>query len=648
MKSASTFVCLSLLFLAVPANAAITDSDDKDFQEIRELYSKGEYEGTRRKIEEFERRYPNSAWIGQTENLLGLYYLAARKPAEAIIHFTRAIETGSPGNRNFPHFVRYNLAKAQLEAGQLAEAERTLGAIDLQALDKDNQFKLHLLKAGIFARRGLAYEGAREVLNASRLVDPTKLQEQRSVMANPLESLLKDIQGTTPLENLYKDFEDSPLLDHVLLRLASQELNAGEASKAEIHLQTLMVRFPQSELLAQAQSLSRAKENSAPADPAAVGVLLPLKGKFAKFGNRNLQAIEMAFRMFDEGGPESKITLAIEDSGDDAEQTIKALERLVKEHHVIAVIGPLLTKGIDAVTKRAQELGVPLLSLARQAGTPGEYVLPAGMTLQMQASEIARYAIQKLKLKRFAILAPRDKVGEEFTHDFWDAVESYGGQITGAETYNPGETDFRQPVDKLSGLYYTEARHREIEELARLREANQIKKRTRKTEQFYSLKPIADYDAVFVPDEPKVAGQVLPTFLYRDVEGVRFLGPSAWNSPELIARAQHHAEGAIFPDAFYLHEKTSPAAPARKFFDQYKANFGAEPNAMDAIAYDAALVLSRALAESRSDRRSDLLAQLKKVKGFPGASGIISYKDGELYHELKILTVTKGQVAEAR
>src|SRR5207302_1342997 len=147
------------------------------------------------------------------------------------------------------------------------------------------------------------------------------------------------------------------------------------------------------------------------------------------FGTKSLQGIELAFRIFNSAEPDSRITLVIEDTTDDPDQAIRALTKLVTKDHVIAVIGPLLSKGIDQITLRAQELGVPLISLSRHPGVQGDYVFQAGLTLRMQAREIARYAIETLGMKNFAIMSPKDKVGDETSRYFWDDIESLGGRI---------------------------------------------------------------------------------------------------------------------------------------------------------------------------------------------------------------------------
>jgi len=334
----------------------------------------------------------------------------------------------------------------------------------------------------------------------------------------------------------------------------------------------------------------------------------------------------------------------IEDSGDDTDQTIAALERLANQYHVIAVIGPLLSRGIDQVTQRAQEIGIPLISLARasSAATSGNFVFQAGITLQMQAAQIAKYAVQKLGVTSFAEVYPREKIGVETANYFWDAISSLGGRMVGAESYTPGETDFRQVVDKLSGLYYTEARQKELDELAKEREKLHIRHRTRRTEQYFSLKPMVDYQAVFIPEETKATGQIIPTFAYRDVDSVKFLGTSAWNSDDLVSRAQKYAEGALFTDAFFAD---SPDLESHRFLDSFRATFNADPTSKEAIAFDAARIVEQALEKGPSTR-NDLKDKLEDVKDFQGVTGKISYTKGLFARDLKILTIHDGKIVE--
>ncbi len=66
------------------------------------------------------------------------------------------------------------------------------------------------------------------------------------------------------------------------------------------------------------------------------------------------------------------------------------MTKLVNQHHAAVVIGPLLSKGITQITQKAQEMGVPLVNLARNPGFQGDYIFQGGVTLQLQSQEVAR------------------------------------------------------------------------------------------------------------------------------------------------------------------------------------------------------------------------------------------------------------------
>jgi ABC-type branched-subunit amino acid transport system substrate-binding protein len=617
--------------------------ENREFREIEIAFSQSRLDEAQAKIRSFKKRHPKSSFSPSLENLLGLIRLREKQPEEAAAHFRKAIEL-NPDHRNFNQYILFNLATALFEAGHLEESHAAANEIDQSVLDKSNRMKVHYLKASIYEKKSLPLESSRQLLIAGKLFSEPDVKEDRKIFNKLLDQSLMNIPETETLEKLWDEFEASPAGDSVLFQLGSREIAQKNAQSGEAHLKTLMSQYPQSLYFAQASELIANSQSRTAVDSRSVGVLLPTKGKFSKFGNRSLQAIELAFGIFNLNEPDSKLNLVVEDSGEDPETAIRALNRLVLKHNVIAVIGPMLSKGVDQVTQRAQELGVPLISLSRKAGPQQEFVFNAGLTPQLQASEMARKAIHQFGLKRFVILHPNEKSGIEMSQSFWDAVEANGGKVVGIESYTSGETDFRVPVDKLSGLYYTDARQRELDELAQERVLNNIKKKTRKTEQYFNLKPIVDYDAVFIPDEAKVAGQILPTFAYRDVEHIKFLGTSSWYSPDFLSRAQAYGEESLFVDAYFPE---SDSAKSKKFFEKYKVTFDQEPTSLEAVAYDAGMILHSILTSSSGKiSRSDLKDELKKIQGYPGLTGKIFYKDGQYFRDLRTLSVRNNHFVE--
>lgn len=618
-----------------------SENELQSYHEIETLYSKLMFEEAEIKVRAFKTQFPESSLLHGIENFKGLAWLQKKKPVFAIPHFEKAIRL-SRSDYSYKSYYLYNLASAQYEAQKTDDAQSTLSEIDIPALDQGNRVKVYYLKANVFEKKGLPAEAVRQLLSAGRFISDLDTEESRTVFNHYLDKSLGALSEPTVLEALFHEFEESPIADTVLFRLANLELATQRSGMAEGHLRLLMARFPKSPLYGKASELlSNLREKTA-TDSRAVGVLLPLSGKFAKFGSKSLQGLELAFQIFgsEEGGP---YNLIVEDSGDDPAQATSALERLVFKHHVVAVIGPMLSKGIEQISQKAQELGVPLLSLARRETINSDFVFQAGLTQQMQAHEIARYSIEKMGVKKFAILFPNDKMGQEISQTFWDSVEALGGKVVGFESYSPGETDFRQPVDKLAGLYYPAARQREIDQLTKDRETNNIKKRTRRTEQYFTLKPIVDFDAVFMPDEAKVAGQIIPTFAYRDVENIRFLGTAAWNSPDFLSRTQSYAENALFVEAFYGE---GSSGTAKQFVEKYRKVFEQEPGSIEAIAYDAGSLLYHTLQATPDLSRSELRDKLRAVRGFSGVTGKLTYRDGQFFRNLKLITVKNGKFNE--
>jgi ABC-type branched-subunit amino acid transport system substrate-binding protein/predicted negative regulator of RcsB-dependent stress response len=587
--------------------AAITK--DPEYQAAQALFQRGKYEEAIARASALEKKTRSPLSLAYIRNIKGLSYLATRKPLLAIVQFQRALDYQPP--ELIKPYLQYNLAAALTDADQVDDALETLKEIRPESLNNDTRAKFFSVRAKNLLAKSAWVESARATLEASRYAGPAGT---KAAYVELLDRAVSQVTKQNELLQILAGLENSPLADRVKQRIAPG----------------LNLEAPPVTTVGEART---------------VGVLLPLSGRFSDFGSRVLNAITLAFKIYDPTGVEFR--LEVEDTGDSVEQTIRALNRLANERKVAVVIGPLLSKGIEQVTARAETLGLPLVTLSQQTGTPGEYIISAGLTPELQAKEVAKVAIEKLGLKRFAIIHPRDKFGEQYSQSYWDAVEQYGGKIVGIESYAAGETDFRQVIDRLVGTYYTDARAREVNALAKQREQMKITRKTRKTAQYFDLPPIVEFDAVFIPDEPKVVGQILPTFAYRDVDKVKFLGISTWNSPELVKRAQGFADGSVFVDGLFVD---SEAVAAQKFITRFQRDAGIPPSTIEAMAFDAALAVEMALRDLSPGTisRDEVRSRLRSVSDLNGATGKISFRNGEFARNLTLLTVKGGKIVELK
>jgi len=376
-------------------------------------------------------------------------------------------------------------------------------------------------------------------------------------------------------------------------------------------------------------------------DPYTVGTVLPLTGRSAPIAQKTLKGLQLGLGIY--GPDRSQFKLAVVDSEGTPEGAKHAVERLVGEDNVIAIVGSLLSREAQAVAAKSEELGVPSVALSQKSGlTEGaSYVFRNSVTSEMQVRELVHLAMDQLGYKRFAILYPNDAYGVEYANIFWDEVLSKGGTITGAQTYASTETDFRGPIKRLVGTYYLEDRQAEYQARVKdwFKKQKTLKGRSQPPDDL--LPPIADFDAIFVPDSPKALGQIAPMLAYQGLPNARLLGTNIWNTSELTRRGGKNVENALFVDS---NITSDPGFKTSKFFQDYKHTFGDEPGLFEAQGYEVGLLL-RQMISGGEGSRVGLAQALSNIKQYQGVSGPMSMNSQrELVRPLIPLMVKQGTI----
>lgn len=346
-----------------------------------------------------------------------------------------------------------------------------------------------------------------------------------------------------------------------------------------------------------------------------VGVLLPLAGEYAKYGEIALEGILCAlgvFAPFPEADP--KAQLVIRDSGGDASQAATQMTALVAEDKVSSVIGPLLSVEVDSVTRLANEQSVPLVVLAPKEpqgssprGSSEGFVFYHSLTPRREVSQLVRVAVDKMGLKRFFVFYPKNRYGVEYKDLFENEVKGRGGLIVDSKSYPPGEIDFTSAVRS------------------------------------YKLSKDTDtppFEAVFLPDSYKKVGPVAYAFEFLEWHGLKFLGTSRWHHPALAEEFPSSLSGAVFVSGFF------PITDKAKTFQEYfLQSFGREPSWIEAIGYDAAALLLESYRNAGTDYPPDLQKSLRAIRDFPGAMGKISWdENGNSQWSPVLLTVGAGGI----
>ena len=572
---------------ATTSKASATEKDATGMAKVQALYQQGQYKEALSAIEATPESDVPASEKAEYHNLKGLLLLGQKKPIQAESSFKKALQTNQ--TPNYRGYYQYNLATAEYDADQFEEAQDTLNSIDLQSVDSGQQKKVLTLKEKIASRSDKKAPSNSEVATTAPVPAPT------AKVATPVDAAAA---STT----------------------AAAVTPSASATPAPAPAETY----------------------SGPVNSHRIGLLLPLTGKYETFGKRAQKAIELAFQHSPDPHAKEYELIAV-DAGETPAAHADALKKLVEENQVIAVIGPLLSKGIETLATSAAYYQVPMISIAQAQGPVGSDLFSCSISTKNQISKIVEYAMKGRGFSKFAILAPSNKPGEEMAHAFWDEVTSRQGEIKAFELYDPEITDFRKPVDKSIGLFYTDARSEDVNALNEKRKELNITRKTMKTNQYFELTPIVDFDAVFIADEAKVVGQIIPTFAYRNAKNLSYLGITTWNSPQLIQRAQEQAEGATFPVAF---NTLSPPPSTKAFYDLFVSTYSSYPGEFDSISFDAATLAIRTLQDSPSSR-DDFRKTLEKISHIDSASGDLSIHEHRCSRDLALYTVQKGKFVVA-
>jgi len=395
---------------------------------------------------------------------------------------------------------------------------------------------------------------------------------------------------------------------------------------------------PEEEWVIKAKEVLKKIEERLKVRPNIVGCLLPLSGPFAIYGQEVLNGLELGLDIFHEGSEDiSSIELVIRDTEGDPEIAIEAIKELAEEERAIVTIGPLISKVAEGVVEKAEELGVPIITLSQSEGITkkGEMVFQNCLSPEDQIRSLINKVMGEMGLMRFAILYPATPYGRYYMNKLWDKVESQGGEITAIESYNPKDTDFATEIKKLVGLFYPRPESDMEEE-----EERELEEKEEELEE--EPEPIIDFDAIFIPDSYERIALIAPQLAYYDVVGVTLLGTNLWYSPKLIETTGRYVRGAIFPSGFF---PGSGYKGVDSFVDQYKGNFGQEPGLLAAIGYDTIRIVKEIVKEKGEHikTREDLRSALAGNKYFDSVTGPMVFDNKRRAKRNPLLLTVRGR-----
>ncbi len=584
------------------------------------------------RLEALRQQDPEGPFAGEIALAIAQIHTRAGNDALAAAALEQGLTAQPKGNRSDD--IRLELARIEAERGRRETAYRVLAPVRLKNLTPaQRRSALALLAKLARARRDHVAQivwlsKARAEApdeDAVALLD-VEIDERLSDLSRPeLEQLAEKLRGAVPAGRVR--IQQAELAMRMGQVDAASQALAQAASLALTQDDAARLARAEAQLVRKGGKLARGAPPAPPATPApeaapeagaaTVGVALPLSGRFVKFGEESLSGILLAAGIFGDSPPPGapQVRLVVRDTAGDAAAASAAVAELAADPSVTAILGPLLGDECESAASVAEGAGLPLLILSGKASTaaaPGTHVYRFGATAHAEVDALAEYAVKAQGMKRFGILYPEDAYGRGLRDLFQQAAQARGAIATDSAGYEPRARDLSAPVRQLIGQ---------------------------------PAKPgaAARLDAIFVPDARDKGVQAAQALAAAGAGGVRLLGMRGWQSPELLRLGGTAIEGAIFSEPF---DSGSSSPTVADFARRYHMSHGRTPDIMAAQAYDATRVLMAALPPGETSR-SELEARLRRIRGYPGASGTITLQeDGSVQKTPALRGVRNGRIIE--
>jgi len=338
-----------------------------------------------------------------------------------------------------------------------------------------------------------------------------------------------------------------------------------------------------------------------------IGGDLELSGGVATYGQSVLNSVTLAFEdQNKKGGVLGKqLKFVTADNKSEAGESTTAITKLITQDKVVAVLGAVTSSNTKAAVPVSADNKIPLITptatnsevTVNKDGSLNKWVFRSCFLDPFQGKVAANFVTNTLKLNKAAIfIDQKDDYSKGLAAEFKKVMESSGGSITDTENYVGGDKDFKSTLTRIKA---------------------------------------SNPELVFVPGYYSEVGLIVKQA--RDLGiTVPFVGGDGWDSAKLADLAG----AANLKDTYFVDHMWAGDPATKPFADAYQAKYGAEPDALAALGYDAAEMLIAAIKTSGSTDPEKLRVALENTKDFQGVTGVITV-DPKTHNPVKSAVIIK-------
>lgn len=631
---------IQMLGTKVDVSHLYSDEFTQKIDRIKVHYRAGRAQEALNELKAIDEQQLNPSERALRRNLIGVIYFAQKNFEQAIFNFDLALTT-SHEDPGLTAQIQLNLASSHYKLGFMDRAYQSLSGTNWQALEANEAKKYHQLRFSLAKDLGKIEDAVESMFFF--LGSKNSLTELRSdSIFEKLNSAFSELDERTRLRILEEKSKPANVTVAYMSYLEAEKLYyQGKKDDAMRLLSWLENSFgDQHEVMELVNSFVFRIENFAKMDPRAIGVVLPLSGDKADFGKRVLYGLDVALKETNskisaEGRP---FEIHFSDSEGGAALGAHRVRDLIEKRMVSVIIGGLFSSEATKEYLEARKYGVFFISLS-QIFLPKEQkdhlLLEIPGSVESQLAQIFSTQILEGLGKRGAIIYPQGDRGEAYLTEFWRRAHEKDVTISGALSFEEKKTDFREPVQKLLGLHYTRERQEELEILS---EIHTLEKK-RAVRRIQTLKPLVDFDWVFIPAYPEEALQIVPAFSYFDAKNLNIIGTPSWRTRKILE------ESSKFGKLYFVGDNVEQAS--QKFSEAFNARFKKVPRIIEIRSYDALKTALSLLENKDYKTRDEFNASILKKERLSAMTGVWNLADGVWLKEMQTLVLQRGRIQEA-
>ena len=343
-----------------------------------------------------------------------------------------------------------------------------------------------------------------------------------------------------------------------------------------------------------------------------IGVVLPLTGPIAAFGQTSKGGLDIAYAQNHKLKNGDDVKLIILDDRGDKVEAATAVKRLIDKNHVTAILGEVASSNSMAMAPVAENAKTPMITHAstNPRVTKGKkFVTRACFIDPFQGAVAANYALSKGYKTAVIVTDTKQDYSVGLSKAFRKAYTKGGGKVLKTVYINSGDKDFNAQVSTIKSLH----------------------------------PDIIDFTGYY-PEGALLARQARAM-------GVKapFIGGDGSGFPELIKIGGKAVEGFMYTDHFNEAAAKSPEAKAyvKAFHDKnHKA-----ADSMGALAADAYGMILAAMNKCIDEGKAPtdkvcVNTNLRNTKNYHGVTGVINIdKNGNAVKSAVVNVVKNGKFA---